>query len=209
MIRPLATAAALSLAALPVAATAQDVTLSFGVAITSDYISRGLSQTGGRPAIQPYAEVGLAGFYAGIWASNVRFPGDRDRVEVDLYVGFANEVGQFSYDIGYARYFYDRSGNCCGEILLSLGTEAPFGASFSTDLAYDPSAEIWAGSLGAAYSFDGGLTVSAEVGRQQSSHNFWNLGLGMEVNEFTGLDLRVHDTNVTGARLVASVFFDF
>lgn len=213
MIRSLAaagiTAAALSLAILPAPAAAQDVTLSYGAALSSDYIVNGLSQTGGRPAIQPYVEVGFGGFYAGLWASNVRFPDSRDRVEVDLYAGFANSVGALSYDLGYARYFYDRTGNCCGEILLFMEVEAPYGATFFTDLAYDPSAESLTASVGSGYTFAGGLTVSAEVGRQQQSHNFWNIGGSMALNEFTSVDLRAHDTNITSARLVATVSFDF
>ena len=211
MIRPVAAAAAatLALSASALPAAAQDVALSFGVAVTTDYISRGLSQTGGRPAIQPYAQVDVAGFYAGIWASNVRFPGDNDRVEVDLYAGFANTVGALSYDVGYARYFYNRSGDCCGEFLLGLEMEAPYGATFSTDVAYDHRFDIWTGSLGAGYAFANGLGVSAEVGRQQRSHNFWNIGLGMALDQTTSFDLRVHDTDITSARLVGSVFFDF
>ena len=209
MIRPLVASAALALSALPGVAVAQDVTFSFGAALTSDYISRGLSQTGGRPAIQPYAEVGVGGFYAGVWASNVRFEDSDDRVEVDLYAGFAGEAGPLSYDAGYARYFYNRSGDCCGEFLLGLELQAAHGARFGTDLAYDHTSEIWAASIGAGYMFPMGLDVSAEVGREQGSHNFWSVGAGLDLNPNTSVDLRVHDTNITSPRLVASVAFGF
>ncbi len=207
MIRPLALSAALAL--LPAAVAAQDVAVSFGATLTSDYISRGLSQTGGRPAVQPFVEVGLGGFYAGVWASNVRFPGSDDRVEVDLYAGFADSVGALSFDIGYARYFYNRSGDCCGEFLLGLEVAAPYGATFGTDVAYDHTSRVWAASVGAGYVFPMGLGISTEFGREQGSHNFWNVGAGFEVNPQTSLDLRVHDTNITSARLVASVAFGF
>ncbi|MGY6411876.1 MAG: TorF family putative porin [Alkalilacustris sp.] len=209
MIRTLAASAALAVALLPSAVSAQQVDLSFGATVTSDYISRGLSQTGGRPAVQPFVEVGVGGFYAGVWASNVRFPDSRDRVEVDVYAGFAGVAGPVSYDIGYARYIYNRSGDCCGEILLGLELDAPFGARFGTDLAYDHRARNWAGSVGAGYVFPGGVNVSAEVGREQGSHNFWNVGAGLDLNPQTSVDLRVHDTNITSPRLVASVAFGF
>ncbi|MGY6632275.1 MAG: TorF family putative porin [Alkalilacustris sp.] len=209
MIRSLLAATALGAAVLPGAAAAQEPTFSFGAALTSDYISRGLSQTGGRPAIQPYAEVGLGGFYAGVWASNVRFADERDRAEVELYAGFANEVGALSYDVGYARYFYNRSGNCCGEFLLGLGFAAPYGMTFVADAAYDPGASILAASVGAEYTFAGGWNASAEVGREQASHNFWNVGVGLVLNPVTSFDLRLHDTNITSARVVGTVAFDF
>ncbi|WP_201157903.1 TorF family putative porin [Rhodobaculum claviforme] len=208
MMRPVApTAAALALALLPLSANAQDVTLSFGAALSTDYLVSGQSQTGGRPAFQPYVEVGLGGFYAGVWASNVRL--DRDRTEVDLYAGFRNSVGALSYDVGYARYFYNRSGNCCGEVLLSLGYAAPYGMTFLGDAAYDPSAEILTASAGAEYVFPAGWSVSAEVGRVEKSRNFWNVGVGMALNEITSLDLRVHDTNISSALVVGTVSFDF
>ncbi len=210
MIRSLAASAALSLALLPSMGAAQDVAVSFGATLTTDYISRGLSETGGRPAIQPFVEVGVGGFYAGVWASNVRFDdGSGDRAEVDVYAGFAGSAGVFNYDIGYARYIYNRSGDCCGEFLLGLEMEAPFGAQFGTDLAYDHKERNWAASLGAGYMFPAGVTVSAEAGRVQRSHNFWNVGAGLDLNPQTSVDLRVHDTNITSPRLVASVAFGF
>lgn len=209
MIRSLVASGALALALLPSAGAAQDVDVTFGTTVTSDYIFRGLSQTGGRPAIQPFVEVGAGGFYAGLWASNVRFDDTGDRLEVELYAGFAGAAGALSYDIGYARYWYNRSGDCCGEFLLGLAVAAPFGAEFTSDIAYDHTDDVWTASLGAGYLFPGGVTVSAEVGRVQGERNFWNVGAGIDLNPQTSFDLRVHDTNVTSSRLVASVAFGF
>jgi uncharacterized protein (TIGR02001 family) len=84
-----------ALLCLPFAASAQ-ATTSLGFAITTDYVSGGETQTDGGPAVQGYVEVELqAGFYFGAWASNVDF-GDDNRVELDLYAGFRNEVGRLS-----------------------------------------------------------------------------------------------------------------
>jgi uncharacterized protein (TIGR02001 family) len=209
MNRLLPAAAALGLLALPAGALAQDVSVYAGVALTTDYLSNGLTQTDGKAAVQPYVEVEVSGFYAGIWASNVRFPGEDDRIEVDLYAGFRNSVGAFSYDIGYARYFYDDSGNCCGEILLSLGLDTDVGMSFGTAFAYDPSDKILTSSISAAYGFNDAVSVSAEAGRVQNSHNFWNVGGSYAFNDMASFDLRVHDTNITKTRVVATLSFDF
>ncbi len=80
-------------AALPLTAaapaSAQGYTFSWGGTVTSNYISRGVTQTQNRPAFQPWVEVESNGFYGGLWASNVRFGGgDSDRVEVDIYGGY-------------------------------------------------------------------------------------------------------------------------
>jgi len=41
------------------------------------------------------------GFYAGSWAADVG-----DGLEVDGYLGYGGEVGDFSYSVGYTGYFY-------------------------------------------------------------------------------------------------------
>lgn len=41
------------------------------------------------------------GFYAGTWAADVG-----DGLEVDAYLGYGGEVGDFSYGIGFTGYYY-------------------------------------------------------------------------------------------------------
>lgn len=109
-----------------------------GVAMTTDYVFRGASQTGGEPAIQGHffyeirfsatesvdettgeaiAETKSA-FYADVWASNVDFNegaddpdiSDEADLEVDLSVGFYNTTSfDLSYDVGGVRYMYPNS----------------------------------------------------------------------------------------------------
>lgn len=119
-------------------ALAQDVTYSAGVAVTSNYVSNGVTQTQDGPAVQPYLEVALGGFYAGTWMSNVDF-GTGDSVEIDLYLGYRTKLADLVFlDLGYARYFYDDSGDCCGEFKLSA--LVPVGDDFGLQayFAYDP-----------------------------------------------------------------------
>ncbi|MBF0455746.1 MAG: hypothetical protein HQL72_13155 [Magnetococcales bacterium] len=86
-----------------------DFELSANVAITSDYVWRGVSQTNEDPAIQGGFDVGHdSGLYVGVWASNIDF-GDAE-IEMDLYGGFATEFANgFSLDLGAIRYFYPGS----------------------------------------------------------------------------------------------------
>lgn len=203
---------ALAGAALAVAAAgaqAQDFTINAGATLTSNYLLNGLTQTQNGPAFQPYVEVEAMGIYAGLWASNVRFPGSKDRAEIDVYAGYRNQFGAFSFDAGYARYLYSRSGDCCGEWLLSLGFETDMGMSFGADGGYDPASSARRGSLSAAYAMDDRISFSAESGRVSGSHNFWNAGMGVSVMDNMALDLRLHDTNITRPRVTAGMSFDF
>ena len=77
------------------------------VALSSDYIWRGMTQTAEEPAISGGFDIaGESGLYFGTWASNVEF-GDGAALELDWYAGYANELDNgFSYDIGYLAYTY-------------------------------------------------------------------------------------------------------
>jgi uncharacterized protein (TIGR02001 family) len=81
---------------------------SGSVALSSEYVWRGISQTMSDPAISGSLDLGHeSGFYAGVWASNVDFGSDAS-VEVDYYAGFGGDFGDsgVSYDIGGLYYDY-------------------------------------------------------------------------------------------------------
>jgi uncharacterized protein (TIGR02001 family) len=93
---------------------------SGNVALTSDYLFRGISQTDENPAIQGGIDYSHdSGFYAGLWGSNVDFGedtgdglGSRASLELDLYAGFSrNPPGALGWDVGVIRYGYPGAGS--------------------------------------------------------------------------------------------------
>lgn len=95
-------------------------TLTANVGLFSEYIFRGLAQTGGKPAVQggfDYAH--SSGFYLGTWGSNISWLSDfqlysRGSLEWDFYGGYkANFPGSddWSYDVGTLYYYYPGSKN--------------------------------------------------------------------------------------------------
>ena len=100
-------------AAAPAAAPAVPAVTS-NVALVSNYLYRGISQSGGNPAIQggfDYAH--SSGFYAGFWGSSISWISDASPAttnagtEIDTYLGFKNAFAtDYSYDVGYLRYNY-------------------------------------------------------------------------------------------------------
>ena len=144
-----------------VSTASAEVTGNIGA--TSNYIWRGVSQTGNASAVSGgidyEAEIG---FYAGTWSSTGPAAG-----EVDFYTGFKNSVGDFSYDVGYIAYLYPESDNLnFGEVYVGLGFDF-FSLKYST-LANS----TWGGEfaddsyLEAAVEFEvsEGLTLGAHVG---------------------------------------------
>lgn len=204
--------AGLAVAVGATAARAQDVTVTGGVTVTSNYVFRGVTFSDDGPAIQPYVEFEVNGFYAGIWGSNVDFgPGGTDNFEVDYYIGYRGETqGGFSYDLNYTRFTFDDTGDCCGEFNLVLGYPLGNKVGLSGVFAYDPEAETLASALGASYAINDAISVSGSYGYDEAlSHNYWDLGVNYAVNDTTSLDLRYYDTTDTDALLVAGVSFDF
>lgn len=97
-----AIAASLAVSALAPVANAE-VGASVGVA--SSYLWRGidLGRGAGTPAVSGDLNVSSNGFYAGVWASSGDAAGG---TEYDLYGGYGNSVGEFSYDISLWSYQY-------------------------------------------------------------------------------------------------------
>src|SRR5512143_1380596 len=92
-------------------------TLTANVSLTSNYVFRGISQTGGEPAIQGgFDYTHASGLYLGTWGSNVGWLTDfqgykSGSMELDLYGGYRNTIGPISYDVGAIRYMYPGSKN--------------------------------------------------------------------------------------------------
>ena len=93
------------LAALPAAAA--DV--SGSVAVTTDYIYRGTSQTAGQAAAQAGVQFhSSAGWNAGMWGSSVDFQnGSGLAYELDLQAGYSWSLSpDWSMQVGYVHYGY-------------------------------------------------------------------------------------------------------
>jgi uncharacterized protein (TIGR02001 family) len=80
--------------------------LAFGLAGTSDYVTRGVTQTEGRPAIQGYIEPSYGIAYVNVWSSNVDFGDDLRGAEIDIVGGLRPTFGDLSVNLGWAHYFY-------------------------------------------------------------------------------------------------------
>jgi uncharacterized protein (TIGR02001 family) len=81
----------------------------FGVAFTTDYRLRGVSQSNKRPAVQGYFEVDFkAGdwvtLYTGVWGSSL-WSGFAD-AEFDITGGTRFSWGNFGLDLGFVYYYY-------------------------------------------------------------------------------------------------------
>ena len=104
-------------AEVPPAPAAAGPELSANIALTSDYVFRGVSQTDEGPAVQGGFDVVYSILYAGVWASNLDFGGadtdtdgipdaDVANIEMDWYAGIKKEFSGVEVDLGVIYYAY-------------------------------------------------------------------------------------------------------
>ncbi|HLB43445.1 MAG TPA: TorF family putative porin [Gammaproteobacteria bacterium] len=82
--------------------------VSGSMALTTNYVFRGISQTTNLPAIQGGLTYTFPiGIYLNLWGSNVKFANRNASIELDTIVGIHKTAGEsFTYDINLARYNY-------------------------------------------------------------------------------------------------------
>jgi uncharacterized protein (TIGR02001 family) len=100
----------------------QSAEFESNVALSSEYMWRGMTQTDGQPAVSGGFDIsGESGAYFGVWGSNVEY-GDDATMELDYYLGYAGELDNgLNYDIGYLLYDFPGADYDAEEIYLGLG----------------------------------------------------------------------------------------
>ena len=172
-----ALASAFSLPAL-----ADDLTVSSNVSLVSDYLYRGISQTGALPALQGGFDLSHAsGLYAGVWGSSISWVSDAGLansagLELDTYAGYKGSAADIGYDVGFLRYNYPGSyvanavkpdtNEIYGALSYSIVT-AKFSYALGDTFGAPDSKGTTYAELNAAYAIaDTGVTVAGHVGAQ-------------------------------------------
>lgn len=166
------------------AAPASQHTFTGNVSMVSDYLRRGISQSGQKGAIQggfDYAH--SSGLYAGAWGSSISWISDRALainagLEMDTYAGFKSRFdGDITYDVGFIRYNYPTG---------YYVTPRPINyAKADTNEIYGLIGYKW---ISAKYSFSLGDTFAVA---QAKGSNYFELGASYPIPD-TGISLGAH-----------------
>ncbi len=171
--------------AAPAAAPAPAYTISYNVGLYSQYIFRGLTQTDEKPAIQGGVDfTHSSGFYLGAWGSNISWLEDggyydNSSLELDIYGGYANSIGDLGYNVGVLQYIYP--GNDISATYVNAETTEVYGALSYKWLQAKVSVVVSDGAFanknsdGTYYAelnaniplADSGVTANLHVGRQE------------------------------------------
>ena len=207
---------------------------SANVAITSDYIFRGVSQTAEGPAIQGGFDVTWNILYAGVWASNIDFggapsdcgnltdTGDCANIEVDLYAGITPKLGPVDLDLGVIYYVYPKAIDPTAELDY---VEIKGGASVSpvdnltvgATVYYSPeftaqSGETWTVEGSAELSLPYDFALSGLVGTLQfndatlTDYTYWKVGLSKTFLEKYTAEVAYWDTDLPDSACQGPLF---
>ena len=141
--------------------------ISANVALTTNYVFRGITQTDDGPAIQGGFDYGQNIFYAGVWGSSIDF-GDDTTMELDLYAGLSPTYNTVTFDVGFIYYAYPDSPELAtgtqNFLEVYVGASAPVGPiEIGGTVAYSP--EFY-GEIGGAFYYQAtaALDLSEETG---------------------------------------------
>ena len=144
---------------------AHAVSVSGNMAVTSDYIWRGMTQNAGEVSVSGGFDLETdSGFYLGTWGGSAKFDEDGDgagtnlsSLELDYYGGFAGSIGDIGYDIGFIEITYpgatalDFSETYLGLDVMGVGLFFAAGDEFGdyTEISYG--FDAGPGSIGLSY----------------------------------------------------------
>jgi uncharacterized protein (TIGR02001 family) len=151
--------------------------LSARVTVASQYVSRGIQRSGGRPALQAGVDYANPnGWRLGAWTSTVdsRFI-DNGSIEMDVYAGYSRNIGDFGYSTKATWYHYPgarvpgtTTGFDFGELAAGLSWKAVYAKynyTFTRDFfgVADARGTGYL-DLGAKHEFGPGLTLKLHAG---------------------------------------------
>jgi len=180
--------------------------LSFNIGVFSDYLLDGGSVSGNNAVVQGGVDwEDPSGFYVGLWTSSLggsfneietvrNEEGQLEDVivdtinpgqEIDLYLGYVFEVGDFEFDVGYIYYYYPELDDAdFGEIYGYVGWgPVYFGIDYTINADDSDATGDIIYRLGAEYEVMPTISVNGELGYFDpdasgvDSVTFWQLGI--------------------------------
>jgi uncharacterized protein (TIGR02001 family) len=203
-------------ATLATAGVANAGEVSANVALTTDYVFRGVSLAGNDPAIQGGFDWNSSDemFYAGVWGSSLS-----SGMEMDVYGGWTPSVGPVGFDLGVIGYFYPGADDDGAEFdYYELKAAGDFsvseqltigGAVYFAPENYGETGKALYMEINGSFAPSEQLEFSAAFGNQsiddpdgpnlgftgEDDYSTWNIGGSYAMHGF-GLDLRYHDTDI-------------
>ena len=141
---------------------------------TSDYVWRGVSQSGGSGAMQVDLMLEKNGLYGGVWASQVDF-GDEATYEMDFYGGYELWLSdKWSIDVGVLQYNWDKGYDDVEEAFVKVGLK-DLSVGYYVDLSNSDNTYM---EVGYTLPFIKWIDLGINYGRFDEDNDFWKVSMG-------------------------------
>jgi len=176
--------------AAPAVAPASAWTQSGNIALTSNYIWRGVSQNNNSIALQGGFDVAhTSGLSAGIWASNVNQQNtNANNLEIDLYANYGFKVSNIDLSVGYIAYTYQGQSSSNFSEVNVAATYAGVTAKVSKEIA-NASSGSGITNFGYYYELGYNYSIPAVKGLDLGLHYGWT--------KFSGSSDKAEDYSVS------------
>lgn len=218
----LALAASAACVGLGMASSAlADTTVAWNVGAATDYIFRGIDQTGPFSEGEGFGGVDVTGgpWYGGVWLSNTGSSGGGG-FEYDIYGGVKPVVGPVTFDFGAIFYGYTDDKNLGisssdGDMweVKAAATYAAGPGTLGAAVYYSPNfvgsfngtnsdSSVY-GEINGSYTFSNKAVLSGAVGEQWvddgvygvDGYTTWNVGVTYPLTDHVSIDARYIGTN--------------
>lgn len=197
----------------PFAASAQEVTISGGVAVATSYDLTAKSGAEAEYPLSFYMQAEKNGFYGQLWFGLLPAASAPDQVEMDVVLGWSGEVSPgLELGVAYAAYFLDDSGYSSSELIGSLTYALSDKVSTTLEVAYDIEAEETDTSLGLDYALTDKWALHGLVGRETATPStYYEVGVTYAVTEEVSLNVLFEDDDTAGNKgaLTFTMAYDF
>lgn len=194
---------------LVLSAATQAAETSAYVALTTDYVFRGVTYSDGHFAAQVGGDVAFdSGFYLGAWASTVDIESDiTDRdLEADFYIGYGHPLSDSVTLTGnVVAYTFPNAEGPVEYDYIEYSVGVNYDDRLWAEYAYAPNL-YGIGADGHNYTIFGELPLAREFSLgagigfydlsdlSGSDYTYWELGIGRSFGQL-GVDLRYHDAS--------------
>lgn len=186
------------------------------LAISSNSIWRGMTQTENSPVVNGEISLDYKNFYLGVTASNTKSKDIKARSEFDIFGGYSSEIYGFEYDIGAIKYIYPNSTNeaSFADIYLSVNREFEtftIGTKFYRGIKTNECEVSNALEVIVELFLPMNISFDALYGNYNHMGDYYSIGFAKTINEnfkvslsYMGIDKDVDDENNVVATVSAS-----
>jgi uncharacterized protein (TIGR02001 family) len=179
---------------LTFAAITANAEITGTIGAVSDYDFRGVSLSAKDPALQGSIDYANdSGFYAGVWGSNIDYGDFYDGdIEVDLYVGFANQINdELGYDVGLVYYTYPGSDGSANKAAIEDYPELYAGLTYNWLEVKQWYTNDYGGSEDDAFYTEANGTFELPANFSLGVHLGYNYGDAFEPDEYLDYSIGV------------------